>query len=50
MIELEYTIPRTVLNAHKKQTYWDMFERIMNSRCQNHGFINTHLAKDCIAY
>ena len=27
-----------------------MFEWIMNSPCQNHGFIVTHLAKDCIAY
>jgi hypothetical protein len=26
-----------------------MFERIMNSPCQNHGFIVTHL-KDYIAY
>ena len=27
-----------------------MFERIMNSPCQNHGFVVTHLAEDCLAY
>ena len=27
-----------------------MFERIMNSPCQNHGFVVTHLAKDCVTY
>jgi len=27
-----------------------MFEWIMNSPYQNHGFVKTHLTKDCIAY
>ena len=39
-----------VLNDRKKQTYQDMFKWIMNSPCQNHSFIMTHLAKDCIVY
>ena len=43
-------IQRTVLNARKKQAYRDMFEQIMNSPCQNHGFPVTHLTKDCVAY
>ena len=34
----------------QEAAYWDMFKRIMNSPCQNHGFVVTHLAKDCIAY
>jgi len=27
-----------------------MFERVMNSPRQNHGFVVTHLAEDCLAY
>jgi hypothetical protein len=27
-----------------------MFERIMNSPCQNYGFVVTHSIKDCLAY
>jgi hypothetical protein len=41
---------RTALIPHKRQAYQDMFKRIMNSSCQNHGFVVTHLTKDCLAY
>jgi hypothetical protein len=27
-----------------------MFEWTMNSTCQNHSFVMTHLAKDCLTY
>ena len=50
LTNLEHTVPKIVPNAHKKQAYWDMFLRIMNSPCQNHGFPVTHLAKGCVTY
>ena len=46
----KHVTPYAITDDYKRLVYHDMFKRIMNSPCQNHGFVMTHLAKDCIAY